>query len=180
MKSGKPWYVIQTKPHQERIVFEYLQFNLIQVYLPLIKVNPVNPRASKNRPLFNGYLFAKFDVDTVIGSKVQWSPGVTRLVRFGDDLATVSDQFLQEIRRKVDDISAAGGLNMQGIRKGDLVHIQSGPFEGYDAIFDFRLSDNDRVHVFLQLLENHAKGVARLLPLELPAGDIIRKEPPSA
>ena len=59
---------------------------------------------------------------------------------------------------------AADEAAANDLKRGDVVKIQSGPFAGYDAIFDARLSGQERVRVLLQLL---SKGTAQLdLPSE--------------
>ena len=40
------------------------------------------------------------------------------------------------------------------LKKGDQLLIDEGPFKGYEAIFDLRLSDSDRVQVFLKMLND--------------------------
>jgi transcription antitermination factor NusG len=47
---GKEWYVLHTKPHKERQVASLLRSRSLEVFLPLLRVNPVNPRAARERP----------------------------------------------------------------------------------------------------------------------------------
>ena len=54
------------------------------------------------------------------------------------------------------------------LHAGDTVTIQDGPFAGYEAIFDTRLSGQDRVRVLLNLLQK------RQMPLELEGRQIRR------
>jgi transcription antitermination factor NusG len=51
------------------------------------------------------------------------------------------------------------------------VAIHAGPFAGYEAIFDLRLSGSDRVRVLLKMLNN------RNLPVELDSKQIEKKRP---
>jgi transcriptional antiterminator RfaH len=90
------------------------------------------------------------------------------LVSFGDMLATVPNNLIQAIRRHVDEINAAGGEQLAGLKPGDAVLIQGGPFEGHEAIFDARLPGRERVRVLLKLLQ------ARQVNLELPVAQIQR------
>jgi len=46
------WYAVQTKPRAERQAKEALLHNGVVVYLPLVKVARVNPRAQPVVPLF--------------------------------------------------------------------------------------------------------------------------------
>jgi transcriptional antiterminator RfaH len=51
------------------------------------------------------------------------------------------------------------------------VLISDGPFAGYEAIFDARISGSERVRVLLQLLNNQ-----RQVPVELDASQIKQKK----
>jgi transcription antitermination factor NusG len=65
---------------------------------------------------------------------------------------------------------AAGGIVFDGLKHGDGVVIEHGPFEGYEAIFDQRLPGTERVRVLLQFLSNQ-----RQLPVEIDASKIRKK-----
>lgn len=153
------WYVLHCKPHKENLLHKQLCLRRIETYYPCLRVKPVNPRACKIRPYFPGYLFVKVDLNIVGISNLQWLPGVRNIVTLGDEPAFVSNTILQTIRRKVEEINQAGGETLYSVKHGDLVGINSGPFAGYHAIFDTRLSGKDRVRVFLQMLQDHQVSV---------------------
>jgi transcriptional antiterminator RfaH len=100
----------------------------------------------------------------------QWMPFSLGLVSFGGEPASVPDSLLNAIRRRVDEINAAVAKQLDGLKQGDEVIIWGGPFDGYQAIFDARLSGNERVRVFLNLLE------VRQMKIELPANQILPKK----
>ena len=77
----------------------------------------------------------------------------------------VPDLLIAQLKRKIVSIQAAGGLVFADLNPGDIVKITSGPFAGYEAIFDLALKGSDRVRVLLELLR-------RQVPLELDAGSI--------
>jgi transcriptional antiterminator RfaH len=99
---------------------------------------------------------------------LQWMPFSQGLVSFGSEPASVPDVLVHAIRRRVHEINAAGGEQLGGLKRGDVVIIQGGYFDGYEAIFDARLGGNERVHVLLKLLQ------VRQMKLELPAAQIQR------
>jgi transcription antitermination factor NusG len=169
------WYVLHVKPHKERQVALHLQQNQVEAYLPLVKVNPVNPRAARVRALFPNYIFARFDLQTTGLSLVQWTPGVRRLLEFGGQLATVSAGDVAELKRRVAQISESGGLALDGLAPGDRVRVVSGPFAGYEAIFDSRLAGAERVRIFLEWVR-HRK-VPQAIPVELNVGSIQKVKP---
>ena len=69
----------------------------------------------------------------------------------------------------VDAINQAGGEILDGLKHGETIKINSGPFMGYEALFDACMPGGERVRVLLKLLEK------RLVPLELPTGQIQQK-----
>lgn len=168
------WYVIHVKPHKERQVTFHLKQSQVETYLPLIQVNPINPRAARVRSLFPSYVFVRFDPQSTGLSVVQWTPGVRRLLEFGGQLAAVPDNAVSELRRRVAQISAAGGLALDGLNPGDRLKIVSGPFAGYEAIFDSRLPGTERVRIFLEWIRRNQRrqDVPRVIPVELNASSV--------
>jgi transcription antitermination factor NusG len=116
-------------------------------------------------------LFVKADLVDVGMSVFQWMPHSMGLVNFGGEPASVPENLIHTIRKRVDDINAAGGEVFDGLQPGDTVRISDGPFRGYEAIFNARLPGSERVRVLLELL-----GTQRQVPLELNAGQIERKK----
>jgi transcription elongation factor/antiterminator RfaH len=162
------WYVIHTKPHKESQLNTYLQSQGITTFFPTLRVNPVNPRASKIRPFFPRYLFTYVNLDVVGLTTLNWAPGATRLVMFGGYPATVPGHVITHLKQRLQEIEAAGGLNPDEFTRGDRVRITSGPLAGYEAIFDLRLNGTDRVQVLLDML-------GRLVQIKLDA-NVIEKQ----
>jgi transcription elongation factor/antiterminator RfaH len=150
--STTAWYVLHSKPHKENQIDSYLQSQKLETFYPTLRVQPVNPRASKIRPYFPGYLFVRADLETVGVSALKWIPGAVGLVSFAGQPGTVPDYIIRELRQRIAEIEAAGGLTLDGLKQGDPVRITHGPFAGYEAIFDMRLSGAERVQVLLQML----------------------------
>ncbi len=148
------WYVIQSKPQKENLLYEQLCLREIEAYYPRLRVKPVNPRSKRIRPYFPGYLFVHVDLEKIGLSGLQWMPGTSKLVTYGGEPAFMSDIIIQTIRRKVDEVNSTSGGTSQYLKSGDIVLIHSGPFVGYHAIFDVRLPGYERVRVLLQLLQD--------------------------
>ena len=162
------WYALRTKPRKEDVVWRQVKQKDIEGYYPRLRVNPVNPRSRKVRPYFPGYVFVHVDLEDHGRSVFKWMPYSLGLVSFGDVPAHVPENLIHAIQKKMDQIMEAGGESAIGLKKGDEVKIQSGPFEGYKAIFDEKLSGNDRVRVLLSLLGD------RQVVTELHVGHIER------
>lgn len=164
------WYALRTKPRKEDVVWKQILDREVEVFYPRMRVNPVNPRSKKVQPYFPGYMFVKLDLDIAGLTAFQWMPHTTGLVSFGGEPSTVPENLIHAIRERVEEISAAGGIVFDGLKHGDKVVIDHGPFEGYEAIFDTRLPGTERVRVLLELLNNR-----RQLPIEMDASKIRKK-----
>ena len=164
---NKKWYVIRSKPRKEDALYGEMLARNFDVYLPLAKIKPVNPRSRKTRPYIPGYLFVSVDLEETGFSALQWIPHSLGLVQFGGTPATVPANLINAMRKRVDAINEAGGED--AFQRGDKVRIQAGPFKGYEAIFDARLQGADRARVFLAMLE-------RQLPLDVDVNKLIHKE----
>ena len=165
------WYALRSKPRKEEVVWRQVHMRGIEVFYPQLRVQPVNPRARKKKPYFPGYMFVQVDIDEVGMSAFRWMPHSMGLVSFGDEPAIVPDHLIHSIKRRIDEITAAGGELFDGLSPGDKVVIHDGPFAGYEAIFDARIPGSERVKVLLQLLNDK-----RQLPVELDAGQIRQKK----
>jgi transcription antitermination factor NusG len=164
------WYAMRSKPCKEDFLWKQLRAREIECFYPRARVRSVNPRARVARPYFPGYVFICADLEQVGLSALQWMPGGAGLVAFGGQPAWVPENLINAIRRRMGEIDAAGGEALAGLQHGDPVVIREGPFAGYQAIFDTRLSGEERARVLLSLLGGQQ------LSLELPASQIECKK----
>lgn len=163
------WYALRSKTRKEDVVYRQVKEKGFEVFYPRLRINPVNPRAKKYKPYFPGYLFVQADLEVVGYSIFQWMPHTLGLVAFGGEPAIVPENLIYALRLKVKEIAEAGGEVFAGLKPGDPVVIDEGPFRGYEAIFDARIPGSERVRVLLQLLD------ARRVRIELPAANIRQK-----
>jgi transcription antitermination factor NusG len=164
------WYVVRSKPCREEFLAGQMELRRIEIFYPCIRVQTVNPRARKIKPYFPGYVFAHLDLEKTGAFSTQFIPGAVSLVSFGGEAADVPDGLIHAIRNRVEEINSAGGELFDVLKSGQAVVIHSGPFAGYEAIFDARLDGSERVRVLLKLLKN------RQLLVVLPAGQIRPKK----
>ena len=148
------WYVLRSKPNKEQALWRELAARGYESFYPHLQLRPVDPRSRKIQPYFPGYMFVQLHRDQVGTSVLYWIPFSAGLVAFDETPATVPESMIHAIRRHVDQINAAGVQQLASLKPGDTVLIQSGPFDGYEAIFDARLAGTERVHVFLKMLQN--------------------------
>ena len=162
------WYAMRSKPNKEDFLAGQLHAHGVEVFFPVLRVNPVNPRSRKTRPYFPNYLFVHVDLDEVNVSDLRWMPGASGLVSFDGDPASVPDVLIAAIKKQVDRHNAVFHDQKKNFEQGDTVLIQEGPFAGYEAVFDTHISGQDRVRVLLSLIQS------RQLPVEI-AGKQIRR-----
>ena len=165
------WYALRSKPRKEEVLWRQLKSQGYNVFYPRLRVNPVNPRASKVKPYFPSYMFIQVDIGEVGISTFQWMPHALGLVSFDGEPASVPENLIHAIAKKVEAIAEAGGEFFAGLKPGDHVRIADGPFAGYEAIFDARLPGSERVRVLIQMLNDQ-----RRLPIELHAGQVEKKK----
>jgi transcriptional antiterminator RfaH len=147
------WYAIQTKPHKEFMVRDALaHLEDVVAYLPALSVKPVNPRARKVRPFFPGYLFAYVDLARVGVSAIQWNPGIVRVLGGGDQPIAIPSHVIDGIRGRVREVQQEESFALGRFRKGDRVRITTGPFEGFEAMFDARLGGQTRARILVEFL----------------------------
>jgi transcription elongation factor/antiterminator RfaH len=162
------WYAIRSKPNKEDFLAGQLQSREVEVFFPVLRVKPVNPRSRKERPYFPNYLFVHVDLDVVNISDFRWMPGASGLVSFDGEPASVPDLLIVALKKQIDQQNALLHDQTSNFQQGEEIQIEDGPFAGYEAVFDIHLSGHDRVRVLLSLLQG------RRVPVEIGGRQIRR------
>jgi transcriptional antiterminator RfaH len=156
------WYTVSTKPQHERMAELNLARLGVETFYPQLKERKVIRRKAETRigPLFPGYLFARFRLDTHYRA-VAYANGVRNVVTFGTVPATVEDEIIEGIRARLHD----GCLTVPApsFMPGEVIRIQRGPLQGLEAVFEREMSDHERVVLLLRTLTYQARVV---VPLE--------------
>ncbi len=138
------WYLIKTKPRQEKIAKQNLENQGYEVFCPIAKLN------NKLVVLFPGYLFIQLNDKTQNWSPVNSTKGVSQFVKFGLNFAKVPTSVIEFI--KTNQHITAGKLNnLNKFKPGDKVQISDGTFKDYTAIFKCYKSD-ERIILLMNLL----------------------------
>jgi transcriptional antiterminator RfaH len=147
------WYVIQTKPRQEAIAEANLQRQSFEIYLPLIK----EPKRCRGKwtelilPLFPRYLFARLDLNRDNIAPIRSTHGVTSLIKFGEFIRPVPDNFIQELQDTADPTTGLHQAHKSLFKKGDEVTVLAGPLAGVRGVFQ-ATSGSERVSILLEML----------------------------
>ena len=146
------WFVIQTKPKKEEDAKCYLTMKGLEIFSPLMENFLIrNGSLSKElRPLFPGYIFGKFVLDSDY-SLVRWGRGVKKILGLGGNFPTpVSEEVVEIIKRRTD----GNGIVRKSyhFEGNDKIRIKSGPLKDLLGIFERWVSDSERVRVLLNLI----------------------------
>jgi len=126
------WYAVQTCANHEKRVLEQLGQRTVEAYLPLYE----SMRRWKDRrmrlelPLFPGYVFVHLALRDRL--RVLQTPSVVRLVGFGGQLAALSDQEIEALRR-----GQAREMRLEPhpyLKIGQRVRVRTGPLKGLEGI----------------------------------------------
>ncbi|HTY56198.1 MAG TPA: transcription termination/antitermination NusG family protein [Candidatus Binataceae bacterium] len=153
------WYLVRTKPHKERWVHDQLVGSSAEVFLPLLRTRRRQKIALS--PLFPCYLFACLDIQRDYFT-VKYTAGVNGLVSAGREPLAVPASIIEDLRQRGSD--GAVELPQKSFDKGERVKVVSGPFRGFDAIFERYLSSSERVAILLEAIQTH--GIRVVLPTE--------------
>jgi len=126
------WYAIQHKPAQGDRALQHLQNQDIPCFYPKIEVEKIKAgkRSKKLEPLFPGYLFVNLEQTDPVWAKLRSTRGVIRVVGFANKPAAIEDDVIQHIKDSLDKVAETGG-----IKQGEPVELDDGPFKGISAIF---------------------------------------------
>ncbi|MDA7438023.1 transcription/translation regulatory transformer protein RfaH [Candidatus Pseudothioglobus singularis] len=140
----KKWYLIKTKPKQEKIAIDNLENQNYHVYCPCAKIN------KKIVVLFPGYLFIYLDETSESWSPIRSTKGVLNFVRFGLSHAQISNKIIDYIKdNEVNTINKIKKIN--DYKLGDKVQITEGIFNNCVAIFQ-SLKPDERVMLLINLM----------------------------
>jgi len=152
------WYAVNSKPHRERQAEQNLLRLGVETFCPLLKQSKVIRRVRQTviRPLFPGYLFAKFDASCHLRA-VAYAGGVSRIVTFGGTPAVVDEAMIDSVKNRLQHGYAVAPSHR--LKPGQVVTIQEGPLYGIEAVFEREMDDQERVVLLLRTLAYQARVV---------------------
>lgn len=166
--AGCRWYVVHTRPRQEIFVAGVLEMTPdVATYVPEVK----QQRGTRvcTTPLFPGYLFVWADLGRTPASLIDTTPGVVRLVAFGERPQAVPDAVIESLRQQVTALDQQGGLPQHPFRPGDSVRFSDGPLRGLHGVFQGPTRPSQRVRILMRFLGD-------LHEVEADAGTLERAE----
>ena len=126
------WYALQHKPAQGDRAVQHLQNQDIACFYPKIEVEKIKAgkRTKKLEPLFPGYVFVNLEQTDPMWAKLRSTRGVLRIVSFANRPAPIDDEGIAHIKNSMEKVAEQGG-----IKPGQPIELDDGPFKGINAIF---------------------------------------------
>ncbi len=153
--SDLKWYVIQSKPREEVRAQHFLAEKGFHAFLPRMEIIQTRGFKSsiKEKPLFPGYLFCRFEASDERLVQVRWTKGVVNILPESVNPTPVEDEIVNAIRTLEE---KDGVIRKRGLQKNDQIRIARGPMKDILGIFDHWTSDQGRVRVLLNFISYHA------------------------
>lgn len=147
-----PWHCLHTHRKNEHLAATHLRRLLgLEVFAPRLRFR----RNTRRGPIwvmeamFPGYIFSNFDA-AEMHRAVRHSPGITTIVHFGDQLATVDDATIEMLRTQVTDDEVR--TVSPELTLGTEVEIGEGAMRGFRGVLTAIMPARDRVKVLLDFL----------------------------
>lgn len=165
------WFCVRTAPKHEHLAAKSLQ--------ALLNVETLAPRMRFQKPtrrgavwfveaLFPSYIFARFKY-AELHRQVQYAPGVSTIVRFGDQVIPLPDATIEGLRSVLGEESVF--VFNPELQIGDMVQITAGAFQGLEAVITRLMPGKDRVKVLFEFL-------GRQTEVEVSTEKVLHVTPP--
>ena len=130
MNNERKWFVIQTRPRNEKKVFEQIILKDVEVYLPRLQsVRIWSDRKKKiDVPLFPGYVFVHASEEERVNA-ISNTHGAIRYIMYLKRPAVVSELEIRNIQISLQ-VPDKVKIEDSTINIGDFVEITHGPFNG--------------------------------------------------
>ncbi len=151
MKLMEKWYVVATKSGCESMAEHHLRNQRFEVFLPRHKriIRHARRAFERKAPLFPGYLFARFNPETIRWRAINGTVGVKSLVGRGEQPSPLPLGFVEALLSAT---AADGTLDYApALTLGDRVEVISGPFARQVGELCM-LDERGRVAVLLDML----------------------------
>jgi transcription antitermination factor NusG len=145
------WYAVRTRSNFERRAADEVSAKGIETYLPAFReVSRWTDRKKViERPLFAGYLFARFVDSGPARLSVLKTPGVVRILGTGGSIEAVPQGEIEAIRKMLSaNISC---FAHPFLREGNRVRIRNGALKGVEGLL-VRFKNQHRLVLSVELL----------------------------
>jgi len=146
----KKWFALYTKPRCEFKALEQLTEIGIDVYLPTITTTKQwSDRKKKlKEPLFRGYIF-------ICSNEIERNNAITReaiikTIFFDGKPAVIPNREIENLKMFLE--NPKNVVVFDGITKGVIVQIESGPFKGVEGVVNSISKDENTLSISVEML----------------------------
>jgi len=165
LTSYAAWYCVKTQTKREHIAAGRLELLPgVEVFCPRIRFQRNTKRGKIwfEEALFPGYLFARFDIPTMLRA-VSNAYGVRGLVRFSGECSQVPDFVVDALRSGADSVIV---IKEPALKVGDETVIADGAMRGLRAVVTQVLSGGERVKILMDLMGTAVEAEVPMKALE--------------
>jgi len=147
------WYCVRTQSKREAVAAGQLELlGGVEVFAPRIRFRRNTKRGKVwfEEALFPGYIFARFDFQTLF-RRVSSTVGVRGLVRFRGDCAIVPDWMIETLRDERFDEGPVT-IELPMVKVGDETVLSEGALCGLHAVITQVCSGGERVKVLMEMM----------------------------
>jgi transcriptional antiterminator RfaH len=159
---------VRTHPKHEHIAAAQLRhIPGVEVFNPQLRVQRLTRRGRvcTKESVFINYLFVRSVLEKTL-DRVRYTPSVKGVVEFGQRVATVPDEVIDDLRQTL--VENADTVFSDAPAEGEEAEIAEGPFQGERGIISRVLPARQRVEILLEVL-------GRSLPTEFSFSSIFFK-----
>ena len=154
------WFCVRCQTKREHIAASHLrELEGIEVFCPRLRYRKATRRGKIwwVEPMFPGYVLAKFNI-AEMERAVTFCQGVRGLVRFGAEIPSVPESFVEAMKVEILDRNGVDESELitlsPTIEIGDEVEVAHGPFQGMHGTVVAVPSSTERVKILLEFLGN--------------------------
>ncbi len=154
LQEEAAWYCVKTQPKREHFAAQHLrELPGVEVFCPRLRYRKATRRGKIwwLEALFPGYVLAKF-TRSDSERAVKYSQGVRGLVRFGGEVPSVSEEFVNALRVEWAEKYDETVTLMPSVQPGEEVEVATGPLRGMRGTVVDVLPATERVRILLEFL----------------------------
>ena len=168
------WFCLRCQTKREHIAAGHLrELENVEVFCPRLRYRKATRRGKIwwVEPMFPGYVLAKFDM-LEMERAVTFCHGIRGLIRFGSDIPSVPESFVEAIKHEIRNRKGAEQDELVTlspvIQIGDEVEVAHGPLQGMQGTVVTVPSATERVKILIEFLGNPQAIDVDLFSLLLP------------
>ncbi len=158
MNEKKYWYLLTIKPAQDRVAEKNLINQGYEIYRPMVQLKKKlrGKMVEKVESLFPRYIFIQLDSVNDNWAPIRSTRGVASFVKFGIEPCKVPDALIQTLKSQEDHF-ASKTIELDKFKKGEVVIIETGAFQGLQAIYSHQDNDEMRSIILIEMMGSLVK-----------------------